>query len=102
MKYPLLQQPAPWNHPNELGVPVDINGTVITAVPSFNAITGDVLLGEIGFEGDDLYILAELQDVAPLGDLHGLPVTVGSNTYRIRNVRPKENVDLIRLVLEVV
>ena len=98
--YPLLQDPAPWNNSRELGVPITVAGLEILAVPSQNAVTGDLLLGELGFEADDLYILAKLSDVAALGDLHDTAVVIGSDNYLVKSVRPKPNVDLIRIVLK--
>ncbi len=99
MKYPVIQDPAPWNNPRELGITVNVNGTDIIAVPFLDAVTGDVLIGESGFEADDPYVLARTEDVTPLGDLHGLPVTIGTESYIIRNVRPKPGIDMTRLVL---
>lgn len=100
MKYPIVDTVPVWNNPNELGLPVTIDGTTITAVPSQDAVTGDVLIGSSGFEADDPYVLCNTLDLAPLGDLHGKTVVIGTQTYIVRNVRPKQNINMTRLVLQ--
>lgn len=97
--YPIIKDfPTSWNNPRELGVPVTVAGREIVAVPSQDSITGDLELG-MGFEAQAPYVLCRLQDVDDLGNLHGAAVTIDNKNYVVRNVRPKENIDLVRLVL---
>jgi hypothetical protein len=100
MKYPVIAAgEPPWLCTQELAVPVTIDGTVINAVPSLDAITGDVDLG-FGFEATAPYMYVRLADVAGLGDLHGKPVIIDGVSYVVRTVRPKENIDMARLILD--
>ncbi len=99
MKYPVVDTVPVWNNPTELGLPVSVDGTVITAVPSQDAVTGDVIMGASGFEADDPYVLCNSADLDTMGDLHGKVVIIGAKNYKIRNVRPKPNIQMTRLVL---
>jgi len=84
--------------PTELAVTLNINGTDVLGVPSQDAVTGDIDLG-IGFEATEPYALVTTSSVSALGDLHGKKLIIDTVSYTIRNVRPKINIDLTRLVL---
>lgn len=100
--YPIIAAgPTPWLNSRELALQVTVAGHNILAIPSQDAVTGDVHFGEgVGFEAKAPYILCRLQDVDTFGDLHGVPVVIGDKEYVVRNVRPKENQDYVRLVLD--
>ncbi len=99
MAYPIIDDTPPWLNTDELGQNVTVDGTAIVAVPVRSAITSDIDLG-MGFEAEDTYILCAAEDLAPLGDLHGKAVVIGSDNYLVRNVRPKKDARYVRLVLD--
>ncbi len=98
--YPIVASgEAPFFNPNELGVEMTVDGNTIIAVPALNAVTGDIIMGSSGFEADDPYVLCQTSDIETFGDLHGKIVVIGTDNYKIRNVREKQNTNLTRLVL---
>ena len=98
--YPVVGDNPPWLNPKELGIPVVLDGVQIIAVPSQDAVTGDIDLGAIGFEADNPYVLVSNPDIAAMGDLHGKTVVIGLVNYLVRNVREKPNQAYTRLILE--
>ncbi len=95
--YPIIQNPPPWNNPNELGTQVTVAGRVITAVVSTDPVVGDIALGA-GFEASTPYLLCHRPDLDGL-TLHGATVDIDGKAYRVRNVADKDNINLTRLWL---
>lgn len=100
MKYPIIGSNPPWKNTRELGIPVIIDGREIVGAPSTDAVGEDIDLGFAGFEGIKPYCLVHLPDIEDMGDLHGKTLSMGGKSYIIENIRPKENTDYARLILQ--
>ncbi len=100
MRYPVIGTDLPWKNPREVGYTININGTDIIAVPSQDAVVGDILMGDTGFEAEAPYVLVDTADVSAMGDLHGATVTIETNVYVVRNIREKPNQGYMRLILD--
>lgn len=100
MKYPVIQQPTPWDNLRELGIEITVDGVVMPAVISQDSIPGDIYIGSAGFEASNPYVIVSDEYIQALGDLHGKTVVIGTDNYIVRNVRPKPNIALTRLVLD--
>lgn len=96
--YPIIQDPPPWNNPQELGTEVVVSGRTIIAVVSTDPVVGDIGLGGAGFEATAPYVLCHRPDLDGL-TLHGATVTIDGVDYRVRNVSDKDNINLTRLWL---
>ena len=99
--YAVVGDDAPWQDLNGTSEEVTIDGHAgVVATPVLNSVTGDILLGSSGFEGDDPYLLCAMSDLATFGDLHGKLVLIGTDTFMVRNVREKPGINLTRLILQ--
>lgn len=98
--YPVIQQPAPWNDLRELGIEITVAGETVAAVVSVDPVVGNISVGDMEFEATAPYVLVESSDIAALGDLHGAAVVIGTDNYIVRNVHPKLNINMTRLVLD--
>lgn len=98
-RYPVIQDPVPWNVPTELGTLVTVAGREVYAVMSEDPVVGNIQLGQAGFEGVYPYALIPTDDLEGLS-LYGATLTSGADSYVVRNVHAKRNINLTRLDLD--